>query len=98
MVIPAMDRVDKDFATRLSETNVALTSKATAAVHAALALGKRTMNKYYERTDFSELYRIAMGMCHVIPDYPLIFIACLSPPPSPQAQLLQEPEVASRLD
>jgi transposase len=78
MVIPAMDRVDKDFATRLSETNTALAPKSAAAIQAALALGKRTMNKYYERTDYSELYRIAMGMFPVPSDSRISANICYS--------------------
>jgi hypothetical protein len=62
IVIPAMDRVNKDFATRLSQTNTALLPETSAAVQAALALGKKTMNKYYECTDYSELYRIVMSI------------------------------------
>ena len=30
-------------------------------IHAALAVGSKTMNKYYNKTDYSEVYRIAMG-------------------------------------
>jgi hypothetical protein len=61
MVIPAMDHVDKDFATWLSQMNAALLPETSAAVQAALALGKKTMNKYYECTDYSELYQIMMS-------------------------------------
>jgi hypothetical protein len=31
------------------------------AIRAALALGKRTLNQYYDKTDHSKVYRIAMG-------------------------------------
>ena len=31
------------------------------AIHAAVGLAKRTLNKYYEQTDLSKLYWIAMG-------------------------------------
>ena len=31
------------------------------AIQAALAIGKRTLNRYYSKTDASETYRIAMG-------------------------------------
>lgn len=37
------------------------------ATHAALALGKRTLNRYYDKTDHSEVYWIAMGT--LLPDY-----------------------------
>jgi len=35
--------------------------KYSEAIHAALALGKQTLNRYYDKTDHSEVYRIAMG-------------------------------------
>ena len=31
------------------------------AIRAALALGKQTLNRYYNKTDHSDVYRIAMG-------------------------------------
>lgn len=31
------------------------------AIKAAIALGKCTLNRYYNMTDHSEIYRIAMG-------------------------------------
>lgn len=30
-------------------------------IKAALSIGKRTLNRYYDKTDLSEVYRIAMG-------------------------------------
>ncbi|KAJ7811653.1 hypothetical protein B0H13DRAFT_1550783, partial [Mycena leptocephala] len=54
MVIPAMDRIDQDFATR------SLSSDYHPAIRIALSLGKATLNKYYDKTDHSETYRIAM--------------------------------------
>ncbi len=35
--------------------------KFSVAIHAALAIGKSAMNKYYNKTDQSEVYHIAMG-------------------------------------
>ena len=35
--------------------------KFSIAIRAALAIGKQTMNRYYNKTDHSEVYRIAMG-------------------------------------
>jgi hypothetical protein len=55
-VIPAMDHIDKYLAT--ASMNV----KYDPAIQAALAVGKRLLNKYYTLTDSSELYRIAMGI------------------------------------
>ena len=36
------------------------------ALQAALSLGKTILDKYYSLTDDSEVYRIAMGMYHMI--------------------------------
>ena len=55
-VIPAMDTIDEALATN------ALSSKYSIAIHAALSIGKKTLNHYYEKTDFSTTYRIAMGI------------------------------------
>jgi hypothetical protein len=55
-VIPAMDHIDKHLAT------AALDPKYPLAVKAALAIGKRTLNRYYNKTDYSEVFRIAMGL------------------------------------
>jgi hypothetical protein len=32
-------------------------------IRAALGLAKKTLNRYYNLTDASEVYRIAMGAC-----------------------------------
>lgn len=50
-----MDRIDTHIAT--ATQNLAY----PAAIRAALAVGKSTLNKYYNKTDPSEVYRIAMG-------------------------------------
>lgn len=50
-----MDKIDEDLATN------ALSSKYSAAVHVALSVGKKTLNRYYEKTDLSNVYRIAMS-------------------------------------
>ena len=54
-VIPAMDHIDEHLAT------AALSSVYPLAIKAALAIGKRTLNRYYDKTDHSEVFRIAMG-------------------------------------
>ena len=64
-VIPAMDRIDEHLAT------AATNNKYNAAMRAALAVGKKTLNRYYDRTDHSEVYRIAMSM------YFAFFFLCL---------------------
>ena len=55
MVIPAMDHIKKHLATATSELNYSL------AIKSALAIGKKTLNRYYDKTDLSEVFRIAMG-------------------------------------
>ena len=55
-VIPAMDHIDKVLATAADNS-----FKLSPAIRAALAIGKTTLNKYYNLTDQSEVYRIAMG-------------------------------------
>ncbi|KAF8153394.1 hypothetical protein B0H34DRAFT_634348, partial [Crassisporium funariophilum] len=53
-VIPAMDHIDEYLATSSQDHSY------SEAIRAALALGKRTLNQYYDKTDHSEVYRIAM--------------------------------------
>ncbi|TFK59950.1 hypothetical protein BDN72DRAFT_729660, partial [Pluteus cervinus] len=54
MVIPAMDHIDTHLAT------AATSSSYSVAIKAALAIGKRMLNRYYSKTDHSEVFRIAM--------------------------------------
>ena len=57
VVIPAIDHIDTTF------TGYTLPgSEKPPAIHAAVEVAKKTLNKYYSLTDSSELYRIAMGM------------------------------------
>jgi hypothetical protein len=56
-VIPAMDHIDVHLTT--ASQNV----RYSPAIRASLALGKAHLNKYYDMTDHSEVYRIAMGEC-----------------------------------
>ena len=56
-VIPAMDHNDK-FLTTSSDGS----HRFSIAVHAALAIGQKAMNRYYNRTDHSDIYQIAMGI------------------------------------
>ena len=50
-----MDHIDEYLATACR--NLMLSK----AIRAALALGKQTLNRYYNKTDHSDVYRIAMG-------------------------------------
>jgi hypothetical protein len=56
MVIPAMDHIDEMLSTDSINNSI------SPAVRAALSLAKKTLNRYYDQTDYSEVYRIAMGM------------------------------------
>jgi hypothetical protein len=55
MVIPAMDHLDKVFATNSVDSRYQL------AIRASLAVAKRTINRYYSLTDSTYVYRIVMG-------------------------------------
>ena len=62
-VIPAMDHIDSVFATFKDDTSL------HPAVRYAVALGKATLNHYYELTDWATVYRVAMGefyLCYLI--------------------------------
>lgn len=50
-----MDHIDQHLST------LAVDKKYSAALRAALGTAKRTLNRYYSMTDFSDTYRIAMG-------------------------------------
>lgn len=54
-VIPHMDRIDRALTTDTTKL------KFCTVIRAALLMGKRTLNRYYSKTDESELYRVAMG-------------------------------------
>jgi len=52
-----MDHIDTYLATATESTCYSLS------ICAALAMGKHTLNCYYNKTDHLEVYRIAMGKC-----------------------------------
>ncbi|KII83106.1 hypothetical protein PLICRDRAFT_119819 [Plicaturopsis crispa FD-325 SS-3] len=54
MVIPAMDHIDAVLATQSIDATL------SASIRAAVLMGKKTLNRYYDKTDSSEVYRIAM--------------------------------------
>ena len=63
-----MDHIDEHLAT------AAVDNKYPLAIKAALAIGKKTLNRYYNKTDHSEVFRIAMGMnflavLHTVPAF-----------------------------
>lgn len=51
-----MDAIDEQFATGIVEGH-----ELSVPLKHALAIGKRTLNKYYALTDASDIYRMAMG-------------------------------------
>jgi hypothetical protein len=59
-VIPAMDHIDKTL------TNDSLDPTFEPSIRAALGIAKKTLNWYYNATDQSEVYRIAMGMSPIV--------------------------------
>jgi hypothetical protein len=60
MVIPAMDHLDEYLTMASLEYNLPLSIKAT------LTVRKKTLNCYYNKTDYSEVFQIAMSMYHSI--------------------------------
>jgi hypothetical protein len=56
-VIPAMDTINEVLAMN------ALSSKYSVTIHVALSVGKKMLNHYYEKTDLSNTYQVAMGIC-----------------------------------
>lgn len=54
-VIPAMDRIDNKLNARTNQT-------LHPSIVAAMQLARRKLNRYYELTDLSAVYRVAMGM------------------------------------
>jgi len=54
-VIPTIDHLDEHLAL------IATSPKYGQAIKAAVALGKKTLNRYYDHTDHSKVYQIAMS-------------------------------------
>jgi hypothetical protein len=54
-VIPAMDRIDEVLASS------AVDAQFSVSIKAMLAIGKKTLNRYYSKTDMSDVYRAAMS-------------------------------------
>ena len=59
-VIPTMDHIDHEL------TKYMYDLETPAPIHAAVNIAKKTLNRYYTRTDSSEVYRICMGKYSVI--------------------------------
>ncbi|KAJ3722270.1 hypothetical protein C8R42DRAFT_579770, partial [Lentinula raphanica] len=59
-VIPAMDAIDEALASGMVDIQVL-----SQPICCALAIGKKTMNKYYALTDDSDIYRMAIGKSYL---------------------------------
>jgi hypothetical protein len=57
-----MDHLDEHL------VSAAISPKYDASIRAAVSIGKKTLNRYYDRTDHSELYQIAMSKPHIATD------------------------------
>jgi hypothetical protein len=75
-----MDHIDEHLATAAFENNYPL------AIKAALAIGKKTLNRYYDKTDHSEVFRIAMGM-KILVIFSFFFLSISSFAPTSQARI-----------
>ena len=85
-----MDHIDEHLAT------AATSDKYCVAIKAALAIGKKTLNRYYDKTDHSEVFRIAMGVYYGFSFYYYLCDSSLASPP--QAPILQECRMGGRVD
>jgi hypothetical protein len=88
-VIPAMDLIDRHLATS------ARNQKYDRSIQAALAIGKKLLNKYYNVTDHSELYRIAMGKFKLLVQNVIYLSSSTSS--EPQTRVLQDCRMGRRL-
>jgi hypothetical protein len=70
-VIPAMDYLDQQL------TTSALNTRYSKSIKAAITLGKKTLNRYYDLSDHSEIYCIAMGksICLSLHSLMLLFLS-----------------------
>jgi hypothetical protein len=58
-----MNHIDEHLATTAENSHYSV------ALHSALAIGKQTLNKYYNKTNYSEVYRIAMSKFKCSPSH-----------------------------
>ena len=91
-VIPVMDHIDEYFTIQL------LNEEISPAARLSITIAKQTLNQYYELTDSSDVYQIAMGKS-------VGFSFCMrptlilpySPAPPSQAYLFSECPLAARV-
>ena len=56
MVLPAIDYIDQELT-----TNALDSTKYSLPIRTGLAMGRKTLNCYYSKMDYSNVYRIAMS-------------------------------------
>ena len=72
-----MDHIDKVLASASDSP-----FKFSVAIRAALVIGKNAINRYYNKTDQSEVYRIAMGKSSFLLFVVFSYYYHISPPPT----------------
>jgi hypothetical protein len=89
-VIPVIDHIDEVLTTESIDHSF------MPAIRAALAMGKKTLNRYYNLTDSSDVYRIAMGKS----SYTILTLLNIlsSVTSSAQVAILQTCEMGARVD
>ena len=92
-----MDYIDSVL-TNAIITGTSKRHKLLSSIKAALVIGKHTLNRYYDRTDHSEVFRIAMGMFNFLALRLDMLIYLYSSTPSTQAAVFQERRMAPEVD
>lgn len=88
-----MDHIDTHLAT------AAIENKYPLAIKAALAIGKKTLNRYYDKTDHSEVFRIAMSkIFQLSKNSSKSFLFISSTASSSQGRIFQECKLVGRVD
>jgi len=59
--------------------NATLNPKYPMSIKAAIAIGKKTLNRYYDKTDHSKVFHIVMGMTSLLLCLCLLLTSYLSP-------------------
>ncbi|KAG2144435.1 uncharacterized protein EDB93DRAFT_1087674, partial [Suillus bovinus] len=91
-VIPAMDLIDEKL------TTYSCNRQYHPSIHSAVQLAKVTLNWYYQLTDQSEVYRIAMGSFFFVSVLMAHIHTYYSTTPASQARIFQECSMGGRLD
>ncbi|KIM54646.1 hypothetical protein SCLCIDRAFT_136364, partial [Scleroderma citrinum Foug A] len=92
MVIPAMDYIDESFTKGMLKKRTL-----DPAIHTAIGLAKKTLNRYYSLTDSSDLYHIAMGKSTgYYSDYHSNLSCSFAP--SPQAGVFPSCRINTKMD